>query len=623
MTQAVQAPLPLYLGLDGQRLQAGYLYFGVAEANPETSPVAMFWDSALTQPASQPIRTINGMPDRNGTPSMLYTNTDHSLTIRDSAGRLVLYARNSLEYTLEAQLANAASALLGAGMVGYSGALAYAAGTVGYALNQRKAVFATGVAATDDANIQAAIDAAPVMGVIDLFGTFASNVAKNLKPQILIRSGNGAIVNHTNATTNCFQYVPGGSIGFPGQITISQIQFTGPGTPGTGEALGTYTWGTGRAAIFIDANCPFVTLDRLDVRAFFAGVILRNCYGSSLLQGFYANNRHGVMLFGESHTTTLFNVGCEANTLTGASVNYGGGQVTFQDPTFVAGFFQNTKVGIWLEQCQGAVGVGTTYFEGNTLNDIKVGVADGFSPGYLRTANFTRWQGIGSASPCATGEAGFPNPCNVAVDHSVDCVFNGLGFYSGTPTGVNPNVRVGGGCDRTEVEISFTGSTAPVFADSPERVVTTRSGRRNTTDGNVSALTYGPHFAATPTGRGPYLTSAGTPSGRLSVILEALAANADVTLRANAGSGLVRFIDSAAAEYFNVDFVNGRINSLRPHVMRVYTVATLPAPSALIPAGSRATVSDANATTFNSIVAGGGANTVPVFVDGAGNWRIG
>ena len=34
-------------------------------------------------------------------------------------------------------------------------------------------------------------------------------------------------------------------------------------------------------------------------------------------------------------------------------------------------------------------------------------------------------------------------------------------------------------------------------------------------------------------------------------------------------------------------------------------------------------VSDANATTFNSIVAGGGANTVPVFVDGASNWRIG
>ena len=39
-------------------------------------------------------------------------------------------------------------------------------------------------------------------------------------------------------------------------------------------------------------------------------------------------------------------------------------------------------------------------------------------------------------------------------------------------------------------------------------------------------------------------------------------------------------------------------------------------------AGARAVVTDANATTFNSIVAGGGANVVPVFSDGT-NWRIG
>lgn len=38
--------------------------------------------------------------------------------------------------------------------------------------------------------------------------------------------------------------------------------------------------------------------------------------------------------------------------------------------------------------------------------------------------------------------------------------------------------------------------------------------------------------------------------------------------------------------------------------------------------GSRRLVSDANATTFNSVVAGGGANIVPVYSDGT-NWRIG
>lgn len=54
---------------------------------------------------------------------------------------------------------------------------------------------------------------------------------------------------------------------------------------------------------------------------------------------------------------------------------------------------------------------------------------------------------------------------------------------------------------------------------------------------------------------------------------------------------------------------------------RVYTVATLPA-AATVGAGTRAFVSDANATTFASTVAGGGANTVPVYSDGT-NWKIG
>jgi hypothetical protein len=51
------------------------------------------------------------------------------------------------------------------------------------------------------------------------------------------------------------------------------------------------------------------------------------------------------------------------------------------------------------------------------------------------------------------------------------------------------------------------------------------------------------------------------------------------------------------------------------------TVATLPSATAM-GAGARAFVTDANATTFASIVAAGGANGVPVYSDGT-NWRIG
>lgn len=50
------------------------------------------------------------------------------------------------------------------------------------------------------------------------------------------------------------------------------------------------------------------------------------------------------------------------------------------------------------------------------------------------------------------------------------------------------------------------------------------------------------------------------------------------------------------------------------------TVATLP--SATTSFGYRFIVSDANATTFASTVAGGGSNKVPVYSDGT-VWRIG
>jgi len=50
-------------------------------------------------------------------------------------------------------------------------------------------------------------------------------------------------------------------------------------------------------------------------------------------------------------------------------------------------------------------------------------------------------------------------------------------------------------------------------------------------------------------------------------------------------------------------------------------VATLPS-AVTSGVGARSFVSDANATTFASIVAGGGANKVPVYSDGT-NWRIG
>lgn len=55
--------------------------------------------------------------------------------------------------------------------------------------------------------------------------------------------------------------------------------------------------------------------------------------------------------------------------------------------------------------------------------------------------------------------------------------------------------------------------------------------------------------------------------------------------------------------------------------LTVAPVADLPS-AASMGINARALVTDANSTTFAAIVAGGGANTVPVYSDGT-DWRIG
>lgn len=92
---SIESPLPQFFDLDGSPLDAGSLYFGTAGANPETSPVTVYWDAAGTQPAAQPIKTMNGYAVRSGMPAKVYVTGDVSLTVKDKFGRLVYYSANN------------------------------------------------------------------------------------------------------------------------------------------------------------------------------------------------------------------------------------------------------------------------------------------------------------------------------------------------------------------------------------------------------------------------------------------------------------------------------------------------------------------------------------------------
>lgn len=95
---SVHPPFPIYTDRNGEPLEDGLVYIGTAGVNPETNPIAVYWDVDLTIPAAQPIRTLAGFPARYGSPSRLYVNAnDYSTTVRDKTGKLVYSSLNLTE----------------------------------------------------------------------------------------------------------------------------------------------------------------------------------------------------------------------------------------------------------------------------------------------------------------------------------------------------------------------------------------------------------------------------------------------------------------------------------------------------------------------------------------------
>jgi len=93
MSSSIVSPFPFFTDTTGAPLEGGYIYLGQSNLNPETAPVNVFWDAALTIPAGQPIRTVGGYPSRAGTASRLYVATDtYSITVRNKNRALVFSA---------------------------------------------------------------------------------------------------------------------------------------------------------------------------------------------------------------------------------------------------------------------------------------------------------------------------------------------------------------------------------------------------------------------------------------------------------------------------------------------------------------------------------------------------
>jgi hypothetical protein len=107
MSTAIQMPFECFLDTDGTPLNNGKIYIGAVNTNPlvTANQIAVFYDSALTVPAVQPIRTLGGFPALQGTPKNVFVSDDYSIVIRNQKDETLFSQLTGSPYSASALLA--------------------------------------------------------------------------------------------------------------------------------------------------------------------------------------------------------------------------------------------------------------------------------------------------------------------------------------------------------------------------------------------------------------------------------------------------------------------------------------------------------------------------------------
>lgn len=84
----IRKPFEVFNDTNGNPLEGGFVYIGVSGSEAQSTPKAVYWDSGLTIPASQPLRTRNGsvVNSNTGNPAPYFTDGAYSITVKDEQG---------------------------------------------------------------------------------------------------------------------------------------------------------------------------------------------------------------------------------------------------------------------------------------------------------------------------------------------------------------------------------------------------------------------------------------------------------------------------------------------------------------------------------------------------------
>jgi hypothetical protein len=83
---SIQPTFPTFTDSDGTALENGFIWIGVAGSDPISTPLTAYWDAALTQVVTQPVRTRGGYPLNGSAIGRLYVNSNYSIKVRNRNG---------------------------------------------------------------------------------------------------------------------------------------------------------------------------------------------------------------------------------------------------------------------------------------------------------------------------------------------------------------------------------------------------------------------------------------------------------------------------------------------------------------------------------------------------------
>jgi len=96
---SIKSPFPYFQDIDGNPLESGTVYIGVAGVDAESNPKTVYWDVALSSAVSQPISTKSGFLVNSDVFGNIYSpDNDYSIKVKNKNGTVVYSSINRTEY---------------------------------------------------------------------------------------------------------------------------------------------------------------------------------------------------------------------------------------------------------------------------------------------------------------------------------------------------------------------------------------------------------------------------------------------------------------------------------------------------------------------------------------------